>query len=146
MHLPVDDSDVYICRCFCTFSHFSDASTYICFSNSVPAISPYLLYQSRFSGFRLPPPALTFLRNSVSYPSMRRATTVSAVSFSGGGSQSVRSITSSIVFRRCRVVGSYLKRTHTRSAPYFFVRFLVPRWPGLRIRRVFRSVSCWQCA
>ena len=60
--------------------------------------------------------------------------------------QSVRSITSSIVFRRCRVVGSYLKRTHTRSAPYFFVRFLVPRWPGLRIRRVFRSVSCWQCA
>lgn len=52
---------VSICRCFCGFHHFLNASTYICFSSSVPARSPYLQYHSCFSGFRLPPTALTFL-------------------------------------------------------------------------------------
>jgi hypothetical protein len=100
---------------------YPDASTYICFSSSVPTMSPYLMNQSSFSGFHLPAADLTFLRSSVSYPSIRRATIVSAKSFSGGGSQSVRSIISYTVFRRCRVTASYLKQ-HIEGRHHIFLK------------------------
>jgi len=129
---------IYVDAC-CDFVTYPDASTYICFSSSVPTISPYFTYQRRVSGSHFPPTALTFLRNSVSYPAIRTATIVSAESFCGGGSQSVRSITSSTVLRRCRDAASYLNRTHTSLSPYLSVSFLVPRWPGFRMSRVFTS-------
>jgi len=58
-----------------------------------------------------------------------------------GGVQSVLSTTNSTVFRRYRAFASYRNRTQSSASPYFFSRLLVPRWPGLRISRVFTLPS-----
>jgi hypothetical protein len=60
---------------------------------------------------------------------------------SRGGVQSVFSIISSTVFSRWHVSASYLNRTQTSAALYFFTSLLVPRCPGLRTRRVFMPRS-----
>ena len=136
-YIHIDACDVYTCICFCLIYYLSNVSTYICFSRGEPLMLPYRTCQSFCSGFHFPPASLISLRRSVSYPSTFTATNVSAVNFSGGGSQSVFSITSSTVLSRCFVMASYLNRTHTRSSPYLSVSRLVPRWPGFRMRRVF---------
>ena len=137
LYIPVDANQVYICRCFLMFVSYPFSSTCICFSRGVPAILPYFANQSRFPGFHLPPAALACERIEMSAASIRRGTRLSAVYFGGGGVHSFFSTINSIVFSRCRNSASYLKRTHNRASPYFSTRVLVPRCPGLRIRRVF---------
>jgi hypothetical protein len=119
-----------------TVDHFN-ASTYICFSNDVPAILPYLTSQHLLSGFHLPPAALAFCRIGRSSKPIRRGTIVASEYRGFGGVHAVRSTMSSTVFNLWRSFASYRKRTHSRSSPYFSARPLVPRCPGLRISRVF---------
>ena len=136
-HIPVDAACVYTCICFWLTYYLAYVSTYICFSKGVPLMLPYRTYQSFLSGFHLPPASFMSMRRSVSYPSILTATSVSAANFSGGGSQSARSITNSTVLSRCFETASYLNRTHNKFSPYFSVSRLVPRWPGFRMSRVF---------
>ena len=141
MQLSVDACNVYTGICFSRQQDCRSASTCICFSRGVPTILPYFTNQSFFSGFHRPPAAFACNRIGMSTAWICRGTTVSAVYRGGGGVHSALSTINSIVFSRCRDSASYLKRTQSRASPYFFARLLVPRWPGLRISRVFMQSS-----